>query len=185
MWCKNCKQDVPGVRGESFESIRCARCQQELVSARSSKSRISQRPGAISFAEWQYGNLPDLLESPAEPGREGRGKETARKEDAPSADTSRPARAADKVDDDQLKEFDAEIRRIDRIIHLWGEPRYLRFDSAHNGPHAKSAKETVKPASQTEAAEQREAIRPNLLAVCLTFGGLLAIVLGAAVSFVG
>jgi len=182
MWCRNCKQDVPGVRGESFESIRCALCQQELTAARSGKSRLSQTPSSISFAEWQHGNLPDQFDSVDELRREIKSKEAAKRENVRDAKAARTGSAGEEIDDLQLKEFDAEIRRIDRIIDLWGEPRYLRFDAAHNGPHAKAttAKEKKKAAKPTLVVEGQEATRPNLFAVCLTLGGLLAITLGAA-----
>jgi hypothetical protein len=182
MWCRNCKQDVPGVRGESFESIRCARCQQELTAARSGKSRLSQTPSSISFAEWQHGNLPDQFESIEELRRDIKGNAAAKPDNLRDANAARSGSAAEEIDDQQLKEFDAEIRRIDRIIDLWGEPRYLRFDAAHNGPHAKASteKEKKKAVKPTAVVNRRDATRPNLFAVCLTLGGLLAITLGAA-----
>jgi hypothetical protein len=142
------------MRGERFESIRCSRCQHELRATSNKKKAANITAGGSEPAE-------EVLPSAK-----------------PAAATPSPA---PEIDDQSLAEFRSEIHRIDKIVSMWGEAKYLRFDSEHQARFASQrAEETPVDATQPIRLQPKiEINKPNVLATCLMMGGALAVALGA------
>ena len=221
MWCRNCQQDVPSMRGENFDIILCSRCQTEISNTPTKKRRksirrsirqqlashtdtttVTQSEAEIQHSEAQFRNDQDASNS------------TAQSVDAPSVNVHAPSikvprpkldplafvqrkvqtesdESSDSEVEPQLDDLTAEIDRIDRIISVWGESKRLRFDGPHGLVNELDPAEddSSQNDSQTGKSEDESRPRPDdifapgIFVSCLTFGGMLAVLLGVGHGF--